>query len=125
MSNPVGAPPKYKSPKELDVLIETYFGENEDNHLTITGLARALDLTRKGLLDYENKDNPQFGYTIKRAKIRVEEYLEQRLFEANATGSIFNLKNNFGWKDKTEREHSGNIGLGELMDDIDGDTTDL
>ena len=32
----------------------------------------------------------------------IEAHLEKKLFGNNVTGLIFNLKNNFDWKDKTE-----------------------
>lgn len=67
---------------------------------TITGLALALGTTRDLLIDYEDKE--QFSDTIKEAKAKCHNFAERKLFEANATGPIFNLKNNYGWKDKTE-----------------------
>lgn len=102
---------KFETPEELQAAIDKYFSDCEASkeHMTVTGLALSLDMTRKGLIDYENKDDPEFGNTIKRAKAKVENYIEKRLFEANATGSIFNLKNNFGWKDKTEQENTGTL----------------
>lgn len=74
---------------------------------TVTGLALALDLTRQGLLEYEEKG--EFSDTVKKAKARVEQFIEDRLFENAPAGAIFNLKNNFGWKDKTEVEQSGKV----------------
>jgi hypothetical protein len=53
-------------------------------------------------LNYAEKD--EFIGTIKAAKLRIENAIEQRLFFQNATGSIFNLKNNYGWVDKTEQD---------------------
>ncbi len=120
----MGRPPQYKTVKELQVIIDLYFrscksnksddpfmGEDDlvtdDEYPTVTGLALALDLTRQGLINYEGKDD--FVDTIKRAKTKVESYVEQRLFHANAVGSIFNLKNNFGWKDRTEVESTVEI----------------
>lgn len=68
---------------------------------TITGLALALDTSRETLLDYE--DRPEFSDTIKRAKEIIHNYVEEQLMtRAAPTGVIFNLKNNWGWKDKTE-----------------------
>lgn len=47
---------------------------------TITGLALALGFaTRKSLLEYEGKK--EFVNTIARAKSRVEQYAEERLFD--------------------------------------------
>ena len=60
------------------------------------------------LLEYA-KDK-QFSDTIKKAKLRVENYLEKHLItDSTTTGIIFNLKNNFGWSDKQQIEHSGKI----------------
>lgn len=70
---------------------------------TVTGLALYLDTTRDLLLDYEEKD--KFSDTIKRAKLKIHEYAEEYLFTGkNQTAAIFNLKNNWGWKDKTETD---------------------
>ena len=132
-------PLQYQTPEQMQRIVDLYFlackchaeGNNPDTligltndellivgsipdiHPTVTGLALALDLTRQGLINYEGK--PEFVDTVKRAKTRVEAYIEQRLYYQNTTGSIFNLKNNFGWKDKQEVEHSGgvNVTLGD------------
>lgn len=75
-------------------------------HYTITGLALALDTTRETLLDYEEKD--EYSDTIKKAKLKVHNYVETKLFDGNATGPIFNLKNNYGWVDKSEQDLTTN-----------------
>lgn len=108
--NKGGRPVKYKTPNDLQKKIDAYFAECKESgeHLTVTGLALACDLTRQGLLEYAEKSD-EFSDAIKKAKLKVENYLEQRLFGQNATGCIFNLKNNFGWKDKTETELSGGL----------------
>lgn len=69
---------------------------------TVNGLALFLDTTRETLNQYENK--PEFTDAIKRAKTRIENELELGLYGNNVTGLIFNLKNNYGWKDKTETD---------------------
>ena len=100
----MGARPKYTNPEDMQAVIYEYFKDNDAP--TITGLARALDLTRQGLINYEGK--PEYADTVRQAKSQVEEILERGLY-GNVAGLMFNLKNNFGWKDKTE------IGLdGEL-----------
>ena len=70
---------------------------------TITGLALALGFTnRQSLLNYQEKD--EFFDTITRAKARVEQYAEERLFDKDgANGAKFSLANNFkGWDNKQE-----------------------
>ena len=48
----------------------------------------------------------QFFPTIKKAREKVEQQLEENALmgKANATFTIFNLKNNYGWVDKQEQE---------------------
>lgn len=120
-----GRPPKFKTPEEMQRRIDLYFlackihqtGDDEllkdlpdedlliinsidDVYPTVTGLGLALDMSRQALINYEEKD--EFVDTIKKAKQRVENAIEQRLFHNNATGSIFNLKNNFEWRDSQD-----------------------
>lgn len=83
-----------------------------DMHPSVSGLSYMLGMSRQALCDYSNKDD--FLDTVKRAKQRVEMALEQRLFQQGPVGAIFNLKNNFGWKDKTEQELSGHIGVSQV-----------
>jgi len=123
---PVGRPLKYASAEEMQVLIDRYFEACEakslmlvlaaagadiskyidrewitpDEFPTLSGLAVALDLTRKTLYNFSGRE--EFLPTVKKAKARVEAYAEQRLCRSNATGTIFSLKNNYGWADKTE-----------------------
>lgn len=104
-----GRPPKFESKEQLQNLIDLYFISCQDEKgewkkpPTITGLANALDTTRETLLNYEDKE--EFSDTIKRAKEQVHQYVEEYLFTGkNQTGAIFNLKNNYGWKDKTETD---------------------
>lgn len=99
-----GRPLKFKSPEELEEKINQYFTERKNDNLpfTITGLALALDTTRETLCDYEEKD--LYSDTVKRAKMRCEDYAETQLYIGkNQAGSIFALKN-YGWRDKTETD---------------------
>ena len=85
---------------------------------TVTGLALALGfVSRQSLLEYQAEE--EFADTITRAKARVEEYAEKRLFDKEGSnGAQFSLKNNFKlWKDKTETELSGGLGF-KIVDDI-------
>jgi hypothetical protein len=120
--NPVGRPLLFKTNEELAKVIDEYFdwcdnrtksiyikdlGDNMEISspapYTMSGLARRLGIDRDTLLNYGKRDE-YFG-TIKDARERVQEDVETRLMEtSNQSGAIFNLKNNFGWKDKTETD---------------------
>ena len=99
-------------PEEMDKAIEKYFKECDEkgDPYTMSGLAIALGFySRNSLLDYANMDDVNgepYLCSIKKAKIKCEDYVEKGLLngKCNATGAIFNLKNNYGWKDKTEQE---------------------
>jgi hypothetical protein len=112
-SNPVGRPPLFETEEALSSAIKEYFttdayvemGEAKMYVPTISGLAMYLGMTTETLRAYGEKEI--FSATVKKAKQRVEVHLEQRLYGTAVTGSIFNLKNNFGWKDKSESEISG------------------
>lgn len=111
-----GRPPKYKTKEEMQEKINKYFEQCDECNepYTVTGLGMALDMSRQDLINYSNKD--EFFDTIKKAKLRVENYLEKRLInDSSTTGIIFNLKNNYGWKDKQEIEHSGKLKLEDVL----------
>ena len=124
-----GAPKKYTEVEEMKKKIEEYFEScfKEDlkynsekkyyepkrdykgniikyqyKPFTITGLANALDMTRETLLRYE--EDKEFSDTIRKAKQKVEQYVEERLFDRDGiNGAKFNLINNFNnWSDKSE-----------------------
>lgn len=84
---------------------------------TITGLALALGTTRETLLDYEARD--QFSDTIKAAKLKCQNFTELSLYGTAPTGPIFSLKNNYGWKDKTEVESNNthNVKYEDMTDE--------
>ena len=87
---------------------------------TITGLALALGFTsRQALLNYQGRE--QFVDTVTRAKSRVEEYTESRLFDKDgARGAIFSLAHNFkGWKDADEDKNDAIKKLDSILAGID------
>lgn len=110
---PAGRPPHFKNPKEMQVAIDDYFDnvmskyEVGNSGITVgrpavSELAYHLGMSTRSFVDYAHKDD--FSPTIKRARQRIEMELEKALFNGQCTGIIFNLKNNFGWKDKQEVE---------------------
>lgn len=123
-SKPIGRPPLYKTAKELQVKIDEYFNKGYGKRkvvigpssnretieipvVTITGLVSYCGFAnRQSFLDYEEK--PEFTCTIKKARNRIEQVYEELLQSGLGAGAIFALKN-FGWVDKQELEHSGEV----------------
>lgn len=123
-----GRPPMYDDPEELQKDIEEYFQSGvkkktvvigkapnaytiEVEVPTITGLCHFLGFeSRQSFYAYEAK--PAFSYTIKHARLFIEQHYEEMLQTGNTIGAIFALKN-FGWVDKQEidqtTKHSGEI----------------
>lgn len=103
-------PRKYTKVEDMQKAIDIYFEECDKHEIpyTITGLAIALDFdSRQSLLNYcnyEDEEDKSFLDTIKRAKTKCEFDIERGLLSGkyNPTGAIFNLKNNYDWKDKQE-----------------------
>ena len=108
----VGRPRLIQSVEDFERLADDYFTlcEQRDKPPTITGLILHLGLSRRSsLAEYEKR--PEFTYTVKRVKSRVEDYYESQLtIGRNPAGAIFALKN-FGWSDKQHVHHSGGINL--------------
>lgn len=125
-----GVKPKYQSPEEMQAVIDRYFEDCAGELLrdgdgrpsldkygvptvigahppTVTGLALALGFTsRQALLNYQAKR--AFVDTVTRAKSRIEEYAEGRLYDRDgARGAEFNLRYNFRW---AQEERSGGNG---------------
>ena len=109
----MAAEKKYKTAAELQTKIDAYFiaCDAAEKPYTITGLALALGFsTRQSLLNYENDKDLNMVDAVKKAKLRCQCYVEEFLFSGkNPAGPIFNLKNNYGWIDKQEVQHSGQV----------------
>jgi len=78
----------------------------------VPGLALALGFSsRSSLFDYatRNAGHEAFAATIKRAKLRIEAQRVEALVmcRGNPAGMIFDLKNNFGWRDAQAVEVTG------------------
>jgi hypothetical protein len=116
-----GKPLKFKTVEELQEKIDAYFAscDEENEPITITGLALALDTSRETLCNYEEKED--YFDTIKKAKLKVENAYEKRLVRRGNGGDVFALKN-FGWKDTKELD--GNIDVTQLVIEAIDDATD-
>lgn len=116
---------------ELKERIDNYFNKCKelDEPLTLTGLCLELGVSRQTLCNYENRvttfvgmsdeEIEEFLYTIKRAKLKIENYAEKQLFSGkNPAGIIFNLKNNYGWKDVQEVNNSTVISQKSALNEL-------
>lgn len=101
---------KYTDNKVLSNKVDEYFDQCDlkEKPYTMSGLALALDMDRRSLLNY-SKDE-KFFPTIKKAKQKVEAQLEENALsnKSNSVFTIFNLKNNFDWKDRQEENEDNN-----------------
>ena len=111
---------KYRSADELQAKINDYFESCREHirkdangadlldkygrpvidgakPLTVTGLQLALGFkSRQTLLNYKSRS--EYREIIERAKLRIECYTEERLFDRDGySGAAFSLFNNFGW----------------------------
>lgn len=116
-----GAPPLYKTAKELQDRIVQYFekgipirkvivGPPNNRSVesipvpTISGLVLYCGFAdRSSFYNYEKQ--PKFSHTIKRARELIARCYEEQLHTGNPTGAIFALKN-FGWTDRQVLEHT-------------------
>lgn len=117
---------KYKTQEELQQGIDKYFAECDEKQkpYTMSGLAYSLGIDRITLINYGKKD--LFSTQIKNAKAKVQAQLEENALmgKGNAVFTIFNLKNNYGWKDQTEVKNEHEISkLDELLGEIKNAST--
>ena len=105
-----GRPVKFKSAKAMQKAIDKHFADEaqfatdtqQPLILTMSGLALDLDMSTECLRRYGKGD--KFYATVKKARQIVEKSWERRLATGSATGSIFNLKCNFQYNDKSPEE---------------------
>lgn len=104
-----GRPPKYETPEAFEKAIDEYIAITPVAERTITGLCMYLGFaSRQSLHDYKKKDG--FAYPASKALLAIENSYEVTLRTISAPGSVFALKN-MGWSDKTQIEHSGELGI--------------
>lgn len=99
--------PKYKTPEALEAAAEKYFEKQDENNgfYTVAGLAHFLGFENRKALAQIKASHPEFAYVINRTKLKMEEQASNNLLVSskNIAGTIFYLKNCFGWKDMQEK----------------------
>jgi len=91
--------------------VDAYFDQCEvdKKSATLAGLSYFMGFADKQSFgEYENYSDV-FSLTVKRARLRMEADRHERVISKDSftPGLIFDLKNNHGWKDKTEQELTG------------------
>ena len=102
-----GRPRVYTDPEVFAARVQAYFDSLEENNKrpTFAGISYFLGFEdRESFTNYANLDG--FSRTVKQARLLIEDDRWQSLIDKNAftPGLIFDLKNNHGWKDKTEQD---------------------
>lgn len=129
----LGRPKKYKSAKALREAVEAYFGSisrtapaldpdgepicNDEGEViwvteyivppSVSGLCLRLQIDRSTWQNYcDHELHPEFAEVTAMTRQRIEAYLEEELLtrQKGVQGIIFNLQNNYGWKQKVEAE---------------------
>jgi hypothetical protein len=117
-AKPEGRPRLIPSPEVMQAKADEYFADCEIRVKppTMAGLCYWLGFAdRHSISEYEKFK--EFTATVKRLRLRIEQDRSENLIAKDkfTPGLIFDLKNNHGWVDKQEVEHSGNIGIMERI----------
>lgn len=121
-----GKPKKWETPEELQQDIDDYYDKCDNNKVqivhketgalidvpkpipyTVEGLCEVLGCCRETLLNYEKQEGyEEFFSTIKRAKNKIARNKIERglMGDSAASVTIFDLKNNHGYRDRTESD---------------------
>jgi len=104
-----GREPLYKDPSEMQKKIDQYF--NTEKVWTVPGLALHLGFCATQSLINNATRSEVFNYTIKRAKLKIEDFVARQLFIKGgppSAGLIFCLKN-LGWSDSQSIDVTTNL----------------
>jgi len=107
----MGRPRLYQDHASFVAKVDEYFASLETNgkRPTLAGLSYFMDFEdRETFVRYAEYDD-DFSRTVKQTRMRIEDDRWQSLIDKGGftPGLIFDLKNNHGWKDKTEQELTG------------------
>ena len=121
--NKGGRPRAFNTPEEMEKLINEYFeiktknvrkvilkdGQTvveipEPETVHIAGLCAYLEITDETLRQYQKKEG--FSGSIMRAKQMCQSYAADMCFKGKNKAD-FVLMNNFGWKNRSEQENTG------------------
>lgn len=109
--NPIAQKKLFKSRRECEELVESYFSEylSESGEVAdIEGLADYLGITRDEMIGLMN--DKMFGKVLRLARNRIAKIKKQLAFGGKIPAAVlsFDLKNNHGYRDKPEDTDSAN-----------------
>lgn len=106
-----GRPRLYDDPAIFATKVEEYFAGAVIP--SMAGIAYHLGFSDRDSFSTYADYGDEFSRTVKRAKLRIEQDRIERLNDkAKFTpGTIFDLKNNYGWKDQQDLNHSGTVAV--------------
>lgn len=106
-----GRPPRFKSPEELELLIQDYLKKCEETGepILVVGFCNYAKIPKSTLFDYKKKD--VFSDSLEMLTQNAEECLIKNALLGNYNSSMaqFLAKNNHNYTDKQEIEHSGEM----------------
>jgi len=120
MAHPGGRPRIWDTPEELQKAVDSYFKycDEEGKPYTIAGLAVFLEVDRQTIYNYEKKQ--QYFDTIKKARNKIYNFMEEWAITKGNAGTIFLMKN-YGYTDRQEVSVESNDFkhmLGKFVDKI-------
>lgn len=111
VGNEGGAPRLWSDPVAFAARANEYFETDGEGKTmpSLSGIALFMGFNDRESFSKYGEYEEEFARTVKRARLRIEKDRQERLLtkEGFTPGVIFDLKNNHGWKDKSEHEVSG------------------
>jgi hypothetical protein len=103
----------FDSVQEFDQAVLSFFQsvDTKTQRVTLLDLAEHLDVPDRTMRHYGTK--PGYGEIYERARQKIENQRNHMLFDGKipTAGVIFDLINNYGWKQPNQIEHSGAIAV--------------
>lgn len=107
----MGRPRLYQDHASFAAKVDEYFEslETSGKRPTLAGLSYFMDFEDRETFVRYAEYGDEFSRTVKQTRMRIEDDRWQSLIDKGGftPGLIFDLKNNHGWKDKTEQEVTG------------------
>lgn len=115
-----GRPRTYDDPVAFAKLVQEYFNKcvTHKRRPTLAGISAHLGFYDKESFVYYENAGEEFSRTVRNARLLIEDDRWQQLLDKDrfTVGVIFDLKNNHGWKDKSELDLGVTDDVAEMLD---------